>query len=115
MCLSYDGSYNSTVFVDNGELEPTEGFHGNKLSISVFPSYELIINKLSVVIQPGFYVLRKHSANKEPAAYQRLGIHYQIGSNLFTGLNLRAYNYHVSDFIEWTIGYRLDLLKKAYK
>ena len=115
MCLSYDGSYNSTVFVDNGELEPTEGFHGNKISLSIFPSYELVINKLSVVIQPGFYVLRKHSANKEPATYQRLGIHYQIGSNLFAGLNLRAYNYHVSDFIEWTIGYRLDLLKKTDK
>lgn len=115
MSLSYDGSYNSTVFVDNGELEPTEGFHGNKLSLSIFPSYELVVNKLSVVIQPGFYVLRKHSANKEPATYQRLGIHYQIGSNLFAGINLRAYNYHVSDFIEWTIGYRLDLLKKAYK
>lgn len=113
LCLSYDGSYNSTVFVDNGELEPTEGFHGNKLSLSIFPSYELVLNKVSVVIQPGFYILRKHSANKEPATYQRLGIHYQIGSNLFAGLNLRAYNYHVSDFIEWTIGYRLDLLKKS--
>jgi hypothetical protein len=115
MSLSYDGSYNSTVFVDNGELEPTEGFHGNKLSLSIFPSYELIINKLSVVIQPGFYVFRKHSSNKEPATYQRLGLHYQFGSNLFAGINLRAYNYHVSDFIEWTIGYRLDLQKKADK
>lgn len=48
MSLSYDGSYNSMVYIDNGELEPTEGFHGNKLSLSFFPSYELIINKLSV-------------------------------------------------------------------
>jgi len=71
MSLSYDGSYNSTVFVDNGELEPTEGFHDNKLSLSIFPSYKLVINKLSVVVQPGFYVLRKHSANKEPSTYQR--------------------------------------------
>ncbi|MDD5277967.1 MAG: hypothetical protein PHR16_18090, partial [Methylovulum sp.] len=115
MCLSYDGSYNSTVLVDNGELEPTEGFHGNKISLSIFPSYELVINKMSVIIQPGFYVIRKKSTNREPVAYQRLGLHYQLSRNLFVGMNLRAYNYHVSDFIEWTIGYRLDLLKKADK
>jgi hypothetical protein len=109
MALSYDGSYNSTIFVDNGELEPTEGFHGSKLSLSIFPSYELVINKLSVVIQPGFYVFRKKSTNKEPASYQRLGLHYQLGTNLFAGICLRAYSYHVSNFIEWTLGYRLAL------
>ena len=115
MSLSYDGSYNSTVFVDKGELEPTEGFHDNKLSLSIFPSYELVINKLSVVVQPGFYVLRKHSANKEPLTYQRLGLQYQTGSKLFAGMSLRAYKYHVSDFIEWTIGYHLDFSKRTFK
>ncbi|MFY9153242.1 MAG: acyloxyacyl hydrolase [Prolixibacteraceae bacterium] len=112
MSLSYDGSYNSTVLVDNGELEPTEGFHGSKISLSIFPSYELVINKMSVIIQPGFYVLRKKSTNREPVAYQRLGLHYQLSRNLFAGMNLRAYNYHVSDFIEWTLGYQLDLTKR---
>ena len=116
MCLSYDGSYNSKVIINSGEPEPTsENFQGNKLSLSVFPSYELVINKLSMVIQPGFYVLRKHSTNKEPSTYQRLGLHYQLGTNLFAGISLRAYNYHVSDFIEWTLGYRLPFSKKLDK
>jgi len=110
MCVSYDGSYNSKVIINNGEPEPSDKFQGNKLSLSVFPSYELVINKLSVVIQPGFYVLRKHSTNKEPLTYQRLGLHYQLGTNLFAGISLRAYNYHVSDFIEWTIGYKLPII-----
>lgn len=111
MCLSYDGSYNSKVIINNGEPEPNDKFQGNKLSLSLFPSYELVINKLSVVIQPGFYVLRKHSTNKEPSTYQRLGLHYQLDTNLFAGVSLRAYNYHVSNFIEWTLGYRLAFSK----
>ncbi|HLN74084.1 MAG TPA: acyloxyacyl hydrolase [Prolixibacteraceae bacterium] len=111
MCLSYDGSFNSSVFIENGSPESKEGFQGNKLSLSVFPSYELVINKLSMVIQPGFYVLRKHSTNKEPATYQRLGLHYQLNKHLFAGVNLRAYNYHVSDFLEWTLGYQLKISK----
>lgn len=115
MCLSYDGSYNSLVYVANGELESRVKFQGSKLSLSVFPSYELVINKLSVVIQPGVYVLRKQSTNKEPSTYQRLGLHYQLNPHLFAGINLRAYDYHVSDFIEWTLGYRLALSKKPLK
>ncbi|HEY3370068.1 MAG TPA: hypothetical protein VGK10_04420, partial [Prolixibacteraceae bacterium] len=75
-------------------------------------SYELVINKLSVVIQPGFYLLRKNSNDHEPSNYQRLGIHYQFGTHLFAGINLRAYDYHVSDFIEWTLGYQLEFSKR---
>ncbi|MGE5393531.1 MAG: acyloxyacyl hydrolase [Candidatus Saccharibacteria bacterium] len=115
MCLSYDGSYNSSIFIENGKPESKELFQGNKLSLSVFPSYELVINKLSMVIQPGFYVFRKHSTNKEPSTYQRLGLHYQLSNHLFTGVNLRAYNYHVSDFLEWTLGYQLTISKTNHK
>ena len=109
MTLGYDGSDNSAIFVDKGKLEPSEGFHANRLSVSIFPSYELVINKLSVVIQPGFYIIRKQSVNRKPMAYQRLALHYQLNKNLFAGIGLHAYNYHVSDFIEWTMGYRLNL------
>jgi len=110
--FSYDGSYNSTAYIDHGELEPVEGFHKDKLSLSIFPSYELVIYRLSVVVQPGFYLFRQQSADKKPVAYQRLGLHYQLGRNLFTGVCLRAYDYHVSDFIEWTLGYHLDLTRR---
>ena len=105
--LSYDGSFNSSAYIDHGELEPEEGFQKNKLSFSIFPSYELIIHRLSIVVQPGFYIFRKQSVDKKPLTYQRLGLHYLMGKNLFAGICLRAYNYHVSDFIEWTLGYRL--------
>ena len=110
--FSYDGSYNSTAYIDHGELEPVEGFHKDKLSLSIFPSYELVIYRLSVIVQPGFYLFRQQSADKKPVAFQRLGLHYQLGRNLFTGVCLRAYDYHVSDFIECTLGYHLDLTRR---
>jgi Lipid A 3-O-deacylase (PagL) len=110
--ISYDGSYNSTAYIDHGELEPVEGFHKDKFSLSIYPSYELVIYRLSVVVQPGFYLFRQQSVDKKPVPYQRLGLHYQLGSNLFTGVCLRAYDYHVSDFIEWTLGYHLDLIRR---
>ena len=113
LTLGYDGSYNSTIIVKNGQLEPTEGFRGNRVTLSIFPSYELVINRLSVLLQPGFYLFRKAAVNNSPIFFQRLGLHYMITDHLLGGINIRAYNYHVSDYIEWTLGYRLSLMKKG--
>ncbi len=110
--LSYDGSNNSTVVVTNGELEPQGGFQANKLALSVFASYELVIDRLSLVVQPGLYILRNQTINVKPIAYQRLGLQYQLSQNLFAGISLHAYNLHVSDYLEWTLGYRLSPKKK---
>ncbi len=41
-----------------------------------------------------------------PWTYQRIGIKYHIFKNFFTGLNLHAYHYYISDYIEWNMGYR---------
>lgn len=109
--VGYDGSNNSIIYVDNGELEPGGGFHADRLNLSIFPSYELVINRLSVVVQPGFYLLRKQTVTSKPLTYQRLGLHYQLNENLFAWIVLHAYRYHVSDFIEWTLGYRLSMAK----
>jgi hypothetical protein len=105
----YDGSYNSLAYVDHGVLESPEGFQKGKISLSIYPSYELVIHRLSVVVQPGFYVFRQQSTDKKPMTYQRLGLHYLVSKNLFAGICLHAYDYHVSDFIEWTLGYSFPI------
>jgi hypothetical protein len=70
-------------------------------------SSELVIDKLSLVIQPGFYLYRMKSADMTPEYYQRIGVKYLFLKNTFFGINLRAYNFYQSDFIEWTIVHRL--------
>lgn len=105
--LSYDGSVNAQIAVDNGQLQITSGPFIDKLQISVFPSYELVVNKVSVVIQPSFYIYRKRLKNQSPVFYQRIGLKYNFYKNFYVGLNIRAYQFHVSDFIEWNIGYRI--------
>lgn len=103
--LSYDGSINTQTAMDDGELEVNDGPFFDNLHISVFPSYELLVNKVSIVIQPGFYIYRKKIKNQSPDFYQRIGLKYNIYKKFYIGLNLRAYNFYFSDFIEWKIGY----------
>ena len=105
--ISYDGSVNAQIAVENGELEISSGKFANSLQISVFPSYELVINKVSLILQPGIYIYRHKFRIHSPVFYQRIGLKYNFYNNLFIGLNLRAYKYHISDFIEWNFGIKI--------
>ena len=103
----YDGAHDAQVSVENGEIEVVDSPFADKLQLSVFPSYELVLNKLSLVVQPSFYVARKKVSQQTPWYYQRVGIKVHMYRNLFLGVNLRAYQFHVSEYLEWNIGYRI--------
>jgi hypothetical protein len=104
--LGYNGSANSKILVDGTELDeekatPKEGFE-----LSIFPSYEFVLARASIIIQPGFYLIRQKYEGRRPFVYQRVGIKYHFTQNIFAGLNLRAYDFYKSDYIEWNVGYR---------
>jgi hypothetical protein len=81
----------------------------NGLEISVYPSYEIVINKLSIIMQPGFFLYRKNYPYRTPFMYQRIGLNAALSENLSFGINMRAHRFSIADYIEWTIGYRLPL------
>lgn len=109
LMFGYMGAANSSITVNNGKLDDNDASFGEGFELSIFPSYELVINRLSLLIQPGFYLYRTKYPGRTPAAYQRLGVKYDVLKDISFGINLRAYNYYISDYIEWTIGYRFRL------
>ena len=88
-------------------MESAGGKFSDKIFLSIYPSYELVINKVSIIIQPAFYLYRKKLVNQTPVFHQRVGLKYHFTDHLFIGITLVAYKFHVSEFIEWNIGYRL--------
>jgi len=107
MSASYNGALNAQVAVDENELEALESPFVDKLQVSVYPSYELVVNKVSLVLQPAFYIYRKKLKNQTPVFHQRIGLKYYFKKNFFVSITLRDYKFQVSDFIEWHIGYVL--------
>ena len=101
----YLGYVNSTISSSDGRLVPNPASLKEGFEISIFPSYELVINRASVLLQPGFYLHRADYPEKTPATYQRIGLKYYITDNLNLGLNMRAHYWSIADFIEWNIGY----------
>jgi hypothetical protein len=107
MTISYDGSVDAQVAIEENELEPVNGPLTDKIQLSIYPSYELVMNKVSLVIQPAVYLYRKKIKTQSPDFHQRIGLKYHITDKVFVGITLRDYAFHVSDFIEWTLGYRI--------
>ncbi len=108
IAVSYDGSVNARVAVDKGELEVTDLPFSEKLSVSIYPSYELVMGPYSLLVQPGFYIFHKQFPHQVPVSYQRIGLKYTFSNHVTVGISLRAYNLHVSAYIEWSLGYQLN-------
>lgn len=106
MTFTFNGSVNAQVAVDNDQIILIDKPLGDKIQVSIYPSYELVINKLSLTLQPAFYLYRKKVKNQSPNFHQRVGVKYHFANNMFFGITLRDYAFHVADFIEWNIGYR---------
>lgn len=108
--VDYMGAANASIKVVNGKLDDQDASLNKGIELSVFPSYELVVHKLSLLIQPGLYLYRAKYDGRTPSTYQRLGLKYNILHNVSVGINIRAYNYYISDFIEWNISYRFGNL-----
>lgn len=109
MTIGYNGSQNATVIEEDGNLDELDVPFKRHITVSIYPSYELAVDHLSLVIQPGFYLYRKKTTNMTPGFYQRIGVKYHFMKDYFFGVNLRANKFYKSEFIEWTIGHRIHL------
>lgn len=103
----YDESMNATIDPENGYAVEVSSNLSDKLAIGIFPAYELVVDKLSFYVQGGYYIIRKKRYNEIPAFYQRVGMKYHVFKNVSVGINIKAYNMQVADFIEWNLGYRI--------
>jgi hypothetical protein len=116
----FDVTYNSAygaemVMVDGKPQEGPSLPFADQLLLGVYPAFELVINKLSMVVQSGFYVYRKDIPVTDiPTTYQRIGLKYHFYDHFILGINIRAYNFSKADFIEWVIGYRIKW-QKSYR
>ncbi|MDD3079919.1 MAG: acyloxyacyl hydrolase [Paludibacter sp.] len=109
--FAYNESVNGQIAIQNNDVVDVDGPFMEKFELSIFPSYELVVHKMSLVLQPAFYLYRKKLDNLSPVFHQRIGLKYHFTDNIYAGIILRDYAFHVSDFIEWTVGYSFETEK----
>ena len=106
--MAYDGSIDAQIVVgSDGELSHSEVPFTDKLSLSIFGSFELVAGRLSLIVQPGYTFWRYEFEGAKPQFYQRAGIKYVIWDDLFLGINIRAHEFGIADYIEWNAGWAI--------
>jgi hypothetical protein len=71
---------------------------------------EFIIDRLTLVGGFGIYARHLDYGNfRKP--YQRLGIRYDIYKNISLGINIRAVNFMLAEFLEFNLGYRFSRIR----
>ena len=112
--LSYNEAYGTTAIIVDGIPEKGPWQFKDKVLLGVYPSFELVINKVSLILQPGFYLYRQKvdEGIETPSSYQRIGLKYHFSDHWLAGLNVRAFNFSKADFIEFNFGYRFKLNRK---
>ncbi|MFV0522026.1 MAG: acyloxyacyl hydrolase [Mangrovibacterium sp.] len=107
--LSYDMQGGlKTSENDLGEVELHQGnSFADRFVLGVYGTYEFVINRLSLASSLGAYVYRHKAVDATPVVYQRIGLKYHFGNDIYMGILVRAHNFSVADMIEWCVGYRI--------
>ncbi len=112
--ISYNEAYGATAKIVVGIPQKASWQFKDKILFGVYPSFELVINKVSLILQPGFYLYRPKAnvSIETPSSYQRIGLKYHFSDHWLAGLNVRAFNFSKADFIEFNVGYRIKFHQK---
>lgn len=110
--LIYWGAYNPAIELGPGGVIQAVKYPFNEyLQLGVFVSYEFVLNNVSIIAQPGYRIIRKDYEGKPTDFYQHLGLKYHV-HDLIIGVGIRAINFGIAEYIEWSIGYRIRKVKK---
>ena len=104
--MIYWGAYNPSFEVGPGGIFQAKEYpFSDYLQLGVFISYEFVLNNFSIIVQPGYRVIRNEYEGMPPDFYQHLGGKYHI-HDLILGIAIRAVDFGTAEYIEWSIGYR---------
>lgn len=77
----------------------------DKIELSIYPSYELRLNRVSLLLQPEIYIRRQPSIIVNPLFQQKIGFKCYFTGKLYAAMILKAYSFSKANITEWHLGY----------
>jgi len=96
----YDSALNTLI--ENKENHPADVA---PFRAGVHFSYELLISRVSALFDYGVYVINPYKG--DGPFYHRIGLRYQLKSNLFLNLSLKTH-FAKAEFAEWGLGWKFQ-------
>jgi hypothetical protein len=104
--LFYRAAGSVSVATKDGQLVRTDkGLNGRHLRVGILPSYELIFNRVSLMVQAEYYVYGRSRTVDIDRFHQKIGFKYRLGENLYVAALVNARQFTIADYMEWHLGY----------
>lgn len=84
--------------------------YSKNLTTGIILQPEIIVGKLTLVGGVGIYAYHPKFGNFKKT-YNRLGVRYEFYRNFSIGVNVRAIDFSVAQFLEFNLGYRIRWMK----
>jgi hypothetical protein len=95
----------------NARPDGTPGPYAKEnITLGFLAQPEFMIDKLTIVSGIGIYAVHRNYGNFNQT-YQRLGVRYEVYKNVSLGVNIRAINFMLAEFLEFNLGYRIRWMK----
>lgn len=117
--IPHGNVYRSGIGVDlnymrslSANEDGTPGIQGtwNNLTIGLIYTPELVIDRFSIVGGLGIYA-KHYKYGNFTQLYQRAGVKYHFTKNFSLGINVRAINFMLAEFLEFNLGYKIQWTK----
>ena len=105
--FAYDESTTAQLDVVDGVYNPVETSASLHWNTSLYVTGQMVVGKTSFFADLGYYIIRHKIEGQTPDMYQRFGVRWNVYKGIQLGGALRAYNFGIADYIEWSIGYKL--------
>lgn len=104
---------------EDGDVSVILGPASKRYWWGVFAAHEFCIGQLGIVTQMGYYLHQpsglQHPRQHKDVSFQRAGLKYTLPMGVHAGVNIYAHRLTVADFIEWNIGYSLQVGRGRHK
>lgn len=116
--VCYQDNLGSDYYYKDEKLRIRQADFIDRFNLSSAISYEYSIDELSIMLEPGVYILRQLNENaivngQLPRFFQNIGLRYSLPNDYFVSVRLRAYSFHVAHYLQLGFGKRIHVKKES--
>ncbi|MFT4761717.1 MAG: hypothetical protein ACI9XO_004445 [Paraglaciecola sp.] len=104
--IFYDGTNGALAVMNGANFEKNDISFGEKMGVFGYIGIEAVMDRFSLAINVSYILLQQEFPTSSPKFQQRLGLKYHVWRNVFVGIDIIAYEFHVAKAVNYKVGMR---------
>ena len=102
----YDGTNGALAVMKGNSFGKNDVTSGQKTGVFGYIGIEGVVDRMSISVNASYILLQHEFPTSSPKFQQRLGLKYHFWNNVFAGIDILAYEFHVAKTVNYKVGMR---------